>query len=911
MILTLSICTPVMADTCTVCHSGCNFTSIQEAINATSDGDVIEIYSGHFNEQVVVDRSLILKGIDSGMGYPVIDAGGAEFGVTLEAPGIELISMNITGANSSAVLVDSNHCALHDVTIVHPKVTDYRLMHPAVIGEDLVDLNISSCTFHVHGDTVVLYDPHDYSITENVFHNPYGYSVAIVSRGSANPTENGVISGNTITQSRGAGIGIIAKTVHGLVRNLTVSDNSISGSGGSIGLFIPSEGVIIRNNTLTENPGGVGKGIYGIMTYGTSGVVVADNHVIGTDVELAYRFEDCSGLTITGNTVNANSDMGMGLLWVTDSYVSQNTMDNNIYNFWMSPFVMDPGVLPGNVIDTTNLVDGRPVWYSEGVDDLSIDSSYNLATVILYGCDNAEIRNLSSSSNGAGVMALRSENLTVTNCSFDQMYKGILSIASPHLTLQGNHLTDCSDGIMVGDFYGGLISDNLVENSADCGIVTGIYLEDVTIKDNTIDGALAGIYLDTVSGYNNAIFSGNTIQNTLIAGISSSASQGAILCENTIDAESGVGFDISGSSSLNLTGNTLTGNAGNGVLLFNSPENTFLSNRITAAENGIVLQRREGDEGSHDNLIADNLVTSDQPVLFCLKGGLGDDEMYPKFGGGMVTPISEMPSNILVKAAELSGPGAFVCHPDPYPPANSWNTRKISSTNIENGPFLGGNYWANPDGTGWSQVTPDRGDGFCNAPYVIDDDNVDNLPLHIRTEPPFYADFTAKPVSGNPPLAVQFTDASDGNIMRYLYRFGDGFSSMSPNPAYTYRRPGNYTVSLTIWQMDGRMLTSKTIIKENCIRVEGAPGPDIKTNFTCAPTSGTAPLRVTFTGTSTGSPILWKYSFGDGFLSTQQNPVHTYMKPGTYTVKLTVWTIKPDKKLMTETIERVDYITVS
>lgn len=911
MVLILSFCAPAMAVTWTVCDSGCNFTNIQDAINAASDGDTLEIRSGTFTGPLVVNRSLILIGSDTGAGDPVIDAGGAEFGVILEASDAELISMNITGANSSAVLIENNNCTLLDLTIVHPKVTDYYLTYPAVTGENVAGLTISSCRFYVHGDTVVLYDPDQYSITGNEFNNPYGYSVAVVSSGSAYPTEDGIISGNTITQSRGAGIGIIARTAGGLVRNLTVSDNLISGSGGSIGLFIPSEDVVIRNNTLSENPGTPRKGIYGIMTYGTSGVVVADNHVAGTDVEIAYRFEDCSGLTITGNTVDANSDTGMGFLWVTDSFISQNTMDNNIYNFWMNPFVLDPDVLPGNVIDTTNLADGKPVWYFEGVDDLSIDGSDTLATVILYGCDNAEIRDLSSSANGAGVMALRSENLTVTNCSFDQMYRGILSIASPHLTIQGNHLTDCSDGIMVGDFYGGLVSDNLVENSADCGIVTGIYLEDVTIRDNTIDGADAGIYLDHVSGFNNATFSANTIQSTLVAGISSSESEGAILSGNTINTESGVGFDLTESSSLNLTGNTLTGDAETGVFLLNSPENTIMSNFLTATENGFVLQRRIQDEGCYDNLIADNLVTSQEPVLFCLRGGLGEDEIILEFGGRPVTPVSQMPGTTMVTNADSMELENFMCTPDPSPPPNTWNGTKTRGMNVVGGPFLGGNYWANPGGTGWSQVTPDRGDGFCNAPYIINEENVDNLPLHIRTEPPFYADFTATPLSGDSPLAVQFTDQSDGSIFSYLYKFGDGYSSTNRNPLHTYRKPGNYTVSLTIRTMDGRTLLSKTMTKEAYIRVEGTPGPDIKADFTATPTAGSAPLLVKFSGTSTGNPVMWRYDFGDGYRSSSQNPTHLYRKPGTYTVSLTVWAFGPDRRLITNTSTHPDIIIVS
>lgn len=59
-------------------------------------------------------------------------------------------------------------------------------------------------------------------------------------------------------------------------------------------------------------------------------------------------------------------------------------------------------------------------------------------------------------------------------------------------------------------------------------------------------------------------------------------------------------------------------------------------------------------------------------------------------------------------------------------------------------------------------------------------------------------------------------------------------------------------------------------------------------NFTAAHTSGIAPLNTHFTDTSDASPRKWLWDFGDGTNSTEQNPVHTYKKPGTYTVNLTV-----------------------
>ena len=62
-------------------------------------------------------------------------------------------------------------------------------------------------------------------------------------------------------------------------------------------------------------------------------------------------------------------------------------------------------------------------------------------------------------------------------------------------------------------------------------------------------------------------------------------------------------------------------------------------------------------------------------------------------------------------------------------------------------------------------------------------------------------------------------------------------------------------------------------------------------DFIANPTSGTAPLTVQFNDTSTGLSlgnfIRWYWIFGDGNYSQVQNPVHTYVKNGIYTVHLT------------------------
>jgi PKD repeat protein len=67
-------------------------------------------------------------------------------------------------------------------------------------------------------------------------------------------------------------------------------------------------------------------------------------------------------------------------------------------------------------------------------------------------------------------------------------------------------------------------------------------------------------------------------------------------------------------------------------------------------------------------------------------------------------------------------------------------------------------------------------------------------------------------------------------------------------------------------------------------RAHSPPPPEA--GFTAEPTSGTARLEVQFTDQSTGEITAWEWDFGDGSVSTLQNPSHTYTAAGKYTVSL-------------------------
>jgi len=57
-------------------------------------------------------------------------------------------------------------------------------------------------------------------------------------------------------------------------------------------------------------------------------------------------------------------------------------------------------------------------------------------------------------------------------------------------------------------------------------------------------------------------------------------------------------------------------------------------------------------------------------------------------------------------------------------------------------------------------------------------------------------------------------------------------------------------------------------------------------DFSAAPLSGDAPLEVQFTDETTPAADDWFWEFGDGGEATTQNPIHTYVAPGTYEVYL-------------------------
>ncbi|ROL62345.1 PKD domain-containing protein, partial [Bacteroidetes/Chlorobi group bacterium ChocPot_Mid] len=163
------------------------------------------------------------------------------------------------------------------------------------------------------------------------------------------------------------------------------------------------------------------------------------------------------------------------------------------------------------------------------------------------------------------------------------------------------------------------------------------------------------------------------------------------------------------------------------------------------------------------------------------------------------------------------------------------------------------------------------------------------------------ANFEADVTDGYAPLKVKFTDKSTGQPTAWLWTFGDGSpDGTTQNPVHTYTTPGVYNVSLTVYR--GELQNKKQ--NSQMINVR----QPVTAAFTASPTTGTAPLLVTFTNQSLGDPPItaWYWDFGDGATSVEKDPTHLYRNSGSYNVTLIV--DNTDKR---DTLTKNNYIVIT
>lgn len=134
------------------------------------------------------------------------------------------------------------------------------------------------------------------------------------------------------------------------------------------------------------------------------------------------------------------------------------------------------------------------------------------------------------------------------------------------------------------------------------------------------------------------------------------------------------------------------------------------------------------------------------------------------------------------------------------------------------------------------------------------------------------------PLRGPAPLLVQAEDLTQGIVEFRRWDFGDGTPpAEAASVEHLFAVPGRFRVRLVV-RGPGGASSSEAAVE---VLDPRAPFAD----FVPEPRKGRAPLDVRFRNASRNADR-FRWSFGDGSISTERDPVHRYGQPGSYTVSL-------------------------
>ena len=267
----------------TVCASGCNYTSIQAAINAACPGDTILVHSGTYYEHVDVNKTLTLQGVDTGAGLPVVDGGGSGGAITLSADGCTLqgfVARNSGSGNSGIRVTSSGN------TISGNTATGNRN-----------GISLSSST----GNT----------LSDNIANGNILFGITLSS------SSNNTLSGNTATNNQ-VGIHLTSSTGN------TVTGNTANGNRNGFALALSSNSNTLSGNTATGNQNG-------ILLSSSNVNTITGNTANGNSIYGIHLTTNSNSNIIWGNTATGNSQNGIHIAYSNNNTIYLNTF-NNINN---------------------------------------------------------------------------------------------------------------------------------------------------------------------------------------------------------------------------------------------------------------------------------------------------------------------------------------------------------------------------------------------------------------------------------------------------------------------------------------------------------------------------------------------------------------------------------------------------
>jgi parallel beta-helix repeat protein len=278
----------------------------------------------------------------------------------------------------------------------------------------------------------------------------------------------------------------------------------VDGSGSGTVVHINASNVVF--SAFTVRNGGAGDFLQsGIFIDYSKNVTLRSNRV--TDCRYGVYVFHSENTKLLNNSISMNYEDGLRLYYSRDSTLHENTIRSNKYNFGVDGQSFAEF---NHTIDTSNLVDERPILYRIGLSHEVFDGRTEVSTLYLINANNVTVRDLHLSKNGNGVLLWNATNSKVENITaFDNNYGIVLRKSRGNLVRRNRCF-----GNWVGLFLEDSDENTVHANSATSN-EKGISLYSSgtnNIKGNTLLGNLYGIRLFASSS--NRIHHNSLIDNT-------------------------------------------------------------------------------------------------------------------------------------------------------------------------------------------------------------------------------------------------------------------------------------------------------------------------------------------------------------------------------------------------------------
>jgi len=322
-----------------------------------------------------------------------------------------------------------------------------------------------------------------------------------------------------------------------------ISKNVLSNNKQSIQCSTASDGNWIFDNNVSNSN-------YGICSSSSKSNTISDNSVISTDVfnDYGIYLQSSNNVTLSGNHM-----INCGLYMSGTLSIQYSSHD----------------------IDTTNHVNGNPVFYYSSTSNLSGANITNAGQVILANCSNSVLSGVNQLGGSIGILLAFSINATISsNNVTSNGYAGIYAFSSNNTKISGNVVFNTTGaGITIYASSNNMISNNTITNSTlDYAILIRRSTNNM-VSGNRVSYSLVGIYMDY--SYWNTITNNNATNND-------------------------IAFFLNGASNNTITTNNASYNDGGIYLDYDCDDNTLYLNSFLFTDGDCITNH------GHNNTLTDN-----------------------------------------------------------------------------------------------------------------------------------------------------------------------------------------------------------------------------------------------------------------------------------------------------------------